>query len=163
MDHQGGGADAAKDLHDAFAMTNSSGEAFYLLCAQGNPNACATFQSNMDVGTNNAVDDFNALVKGLASASNPDISFFETFPKGVAGVMSALVTTAIPLNTANEVLLPYLSDLKRYVTLLNEIGTLNNRVEPDAPQAPRSGAWLQRPRPAGPGGLSGAPRERLQR
>ncbi len=128
MVHQGGGPDAAKDLHDAYAMTNSSGEAYYLLCAGGNSSACGTFQSNMDAGTNHAVDDFNALVKGLGGASNPDISFFETFPSGVAGITTTLATTTIPESTANEVLGPYLSDLKSYVALLNEIGTLNNRV-----------------------------------
>ena len=47
------------------------------------------------------------LVAGLSGATNPDLSFLQTFPHAVAGVSRGeSVTTPIPLNQAsNEVLL----------------------------------------------------------
>jgi hypothetical protein len=92
------------------------------------PDACETFNSNMGKGATEALDSFNGLVGGLSSASNPDLSFFETFPNGVAGATTTdLVTTAIP-HAPNDVLAPYKSNLDQYVTLLNQIATLNNRA-----------------------------------
>ena len=129
MVHYGGGTQAAAELNNAFAAENSSHEAYYALCAAGNTSACTQFTSNMGSGATKALNSFNALVGDLSSATNPDLSFFETFPNGVAGANTTqLVTTAIPLSTTNDVLNPYKSELKQYVTLLNQIATLNNRT-----------------------------------
>jgi hypothetical protein len=125
----GGGIAAANDLNSAFAAENSSGEAYYALCAQGNSDACTQFTSSMGKGATEALDSFNTLVEGLSSASAPDLSFFETFPNGVAGAnTTGLVTTDIPTSTSADVLGPFKSALVPYVGLLNQIGTLQNRV-----------------------------------
>jgi hypothetical protein len=124
----GGGTAATTDLNNAFAATNARGEAYYASCAAGNTDDCTTFSGNMGSGASNALSSFNGLVSGLSSAHNPDLSFFATFPNGVAGADTpALVTTPIPISTG-EVLQPYAAQLDQYVTLLNQIATLNNRV-----------------------------------
>jgi hypothetical protein len=128
MIHYGGGTQAAAALNNAFAAENASNEAYYALCAAGNASACTQFTSNMGSGATKALNSFNSLVGDLSSATNPDLSFFETFPNGVAGANTTqLVTTAIPLTT-NDVLNPYKSKLEQYVTLLNQIATLYNRT-----------------------------------
>ena len=128
MNSYGGGTAATTDLNNAFAATNAAHEAYYALCAAGSTDDCTTFSGNMGSGASNALSSFNGLVSGLSGASDPDLSFFETFPSGVAGADTpALVTTPIPIPTS-EVLQPYASQLEQYVTLLNQIATLNNRV-----------------------------------
>jgi hypothetical protein len=129
LTHYGGGTDASNALIDAFSTTNSDDVAFYQLCAQGNVDACNSFSTNMGQGATNALDDFHALVDAVSDGSSLDVGFFETFPNGVAGaVTDQLVTTGIPTLTISEVLEPYASELKQYLTLLNEISTLNSRV-----------------------------------
>jgi hypothetical protein len=81
-----------------------------------------------ETGATQALDSFNQQVASLSGATNPDLSFCETFPHGVAGAGTpALVTTPIPLQTS-DVLAPYKSQLEQFLTLLNQIATLNNRV-----------------------------------
>ena len=122
---------AAQALHNAFRETNAAGQAFYALCAQGDSEACTTFTSNMGQGASAALNSFNGLVADLSTATNPDLSFLQTFPNGVAGavtpqtVTSPIPATAIP---TNEVLAPYKPQLEEFMTLLNQIATLNNRV-----------------------------------
>src|SRR5262249_23960929 len=97
----GGGTAANTALHNAFAAENTSGEAFYALCAQGNVQACSQFTSSVGLGTTQALDSFNQMVADLSSATNPDLSFLEAFPNGVAGApTSAPVTTDIPFPTS---------------------------------------------------------------
>jgi hypothetical protein len=129
----GGGPDAHNDLTQAFAAKNPSGEAYYALCAAGNTEACTSFTSSLSDGATAALKDIGTDVQNLATATgNVDISFFETFPSGVAGVATITPQTAsIPQTTTNDVLDPYKADLERYLTLLNEISTLNNRVSTD--------------------------------
>jgi hypothetical protein len=128
MNSYGGGTGATTDLNSAFAQTNASGEAYYASCAAGNTDDCSTFSGNMGDGASNALSSFNALVDGLSGATNPDISFFETFPNGVAGAdTSAPVALSIPIATS-DLLEPYSTQLSTYLTLLNEIATLNNRT-----------------------------------
>jgi hypothetical protein len=124
----GGGTAAAQALHDAFAKLNTGGEAFYALCAQGNAQACTQFTSNIGQGAAAALSSFHQLVAGLSSATNPDLSFLQTFPSGVAGASTPqAVTTPIPLQTS-DVLAPYKPQLEEVLTLVNQISTLNNRV-----------------------------------
>ena len=129
MIHYGGGTGASHDLNTAFAMVNSAGDAFYALCARGDAAACTQFASNMGTGAAAALASFNTLVAGLSGATNPDLSFLQTFPHAVAGVSRESVTTPIPLNQAsNEVLNLYKAQLEDYVALVNQISTLRNRV-----------------------------------
>ena len=128
----GEGTDATKELHNAFAMTNAAGQAFYALCAQGDADACTSFTSNLGQGASEALNSFNGLVANLSTATDgPDLSFLQTFPHGVAGapapqmVTSPIPATAIP---RNDVLAPYTPQLQEVLTLLNQIATLNNRV-----------------------------------
>jgi hypothetical protein len=131
MTSYGGGKDATADLQNAFAAENSSGEAYYALCAAGNTDACTSFTSSMSTGGTQALNEVSTEVANL-SASSPDLSFFETFPSGVAGAAtSASVTGSIPNTTTDDVLEPYSNELNRYLTLLNQIGTLSNRVSTD--------------------------------
>ncbi len=131
MTQYGGGTAAAAALQNAFAAENASDEAFYALCAQGNAEACTQFTSSMGQGAAQALNSFNQLVAGLSGMTTPDLSFFETFPNGVAGAStSGAVTTDIPPTPlpTSDVLAPYTPQLEQYVTLLNQIATLNNRV-----------------------------------
>jgi hypothetical protein len=128
MVHYGGGAAAAAALHTAFAAENAAGEAFYALCAQGNAEACTQFTSSLGQGAGQALNSVNTRVEGLSGATNPDLSFLEAFPHGVAGASTPeRVTTDIPVPTS-EVLAPYRAQLEQSVTLVNQIATLNNRV-----------------------------------
>ena len=99
MQIYGGGTAAHAALHTAFAATDpNTGAAFYALCAQGNAAACTQFTSSIGQGAAAALDSFNQLVTGLSGATNPDLSFLQVFPIGVAGaVTSQAVTTPIPL------------------------------------------------------------------
>ena len=75
-----------------------------------------------------ALNSFRQQVAGLSSATNPDLSFLQTFPSGVAGAsIPHAVTTPIPLQTS-DVLAPYKPQLMEVLTLMNQISTLNNRV-----------------------------------
>ncbi len=128
MNSYGGGSAATTDLNSAFAQTNPSGEAYYASCAAGNTGDCTTFSGNMGTAASNALSSLNDLVSGLDGASNPDLSFFQTFPNGVAGAdTTAPVTVPIPVTTS-DLLEPYATQLSTYLTLLNEIATLNNRT-----------------------------------
>ena len=122
------GTAAAQALHDAFARENAAGEAFYALCAQGNTEACTQFTSNLGQGAAQALNSFRQQVASLRSATNPDLSFLQIFPNGVAGAsIPHAVTTPIPLQTS-DVLAPYRPQLMEVLTLMNQISTLNNRV-----------------------------------
>ena len=126
MQSTGGGTQATADLSDAFAKVNPSNVAYYASCAAGNSVDCTAFSGNMGIGASNALSSFNELVKMLSGASNPDLSFFETFPAGVAGAdTQALVVSMI---TTPAVLDPYASQLQQYLTLMNQVATLNNRI-----------------------------------
>ena len=128
MQTYGGGTAATAALHNAFAAENAMGEAFYALCAQGNVQACTQFTSSMGQGAAAALNSFNQQVAGLSGATNPDLSFLQTFPSGVAGAsIPHAVTTPIPLQTS-DVLAPYKPQLMEVLTLMNQISTLNNRV-----------------------------------
>ena len=128
MTTYGGGADATSKLHSAFAAVNAANQAFYALCSQGDTGACTQFTSNLGQGASQALTSFNQLVTGLSSATNPDLSFLQTFPSGVAGASTPqAVTTPIPLQTS-DVLAPYKPQLEQVLTLVNQISTLNNRV-----------------------------------
>jgi hypothetical protein len=128
MIQYGGGTAAAQALHEAFSKVNAQGEAFYALCAQGNTEACTQFTSNIGQGVTAAFSSFGPLVNGLSSATNPDLSFLQSFPSGVAGAGTPqAVTTPIPLQTS-DVLAPYKPQLEQVLTLVNQISTLNNRV-----------------------------------
>jgi hypothetical protein len=128
MIQYGGGTVAAQALQDAFARVNAAGEAFYALCAQGDAGACTQFTSNIGQGATQALSSFNQLVTGLSSATNPDLSFLQTFPSGVAGAsIPQAVTIPIPFQTS-DVLMPYKPQLEEVLTLVNQISTLNNRV-----------------------------------
>jgi hypothetical protein len=128
MIQYGGGTAAAHALQDAFARVNAAGEAFYALCAQGNAGACTQFTSNIGQGATTALNSFNQMVTDLSGATNPDLSFLHIFPSGVAGaVTSQAVTTPIP-TPSSDVLAPYKPQLEEFVTLVNQIATLNNRV-----------------------------------
>jgi len=128
MQTYGGGTAATAALHNAFAAENANGEAFYALCAQGNAQACTQFTSSVGQGAAMALNSFNQQVEGLRGATNPDLSFLQTFPSGVAGASTLQpVTTPIPLQTS-DVLMPYKSQLEIVLTLVNQISTLNNRV-----------------------------------
>ena len=130
MNHYGGGVKVSNDLNDAMSKTDpTSNEAYYALCASGDSTACDTFTSNLGVGGTNALNDFDGLVDDLKNQTNPDVSFFQAFPNGVANATSlpALVTFQIP-HTTNDVLAPYKTQLEQYTSLLNQIATLNNRT-----------------------------------
>ena len=76
---------------------NAANQAFYALCAQGDTGACTQFTSNLGQGASQALTSFNQLVAGLSSATNPDLSFLQTFPSGVAGASTPqAVTTPFP-------------------------------------------------------------------
>jgi hypothetical protein len=127
--HYGGGTAASAALAAPFKATNSAGEAFYALCAQGNAEACTQFTSRLGDAAITALDSFDQQVAGLSGAASPDLSFLQIFPHGVAGVnTSQSVTTPIPLPSNNEVLAPYKPQLEEVVTLVNQISTLRNRV-----------------------------------
>ena len=124
----GGGLDATSALHNAYSAMNSSGQAFYALCAQGDTDACDTFQGNMGDGATNALTEFNSEVADLSGATNPDLSIFETFPAGVSGAdIPGRQTLAVPLSVS-DVLMPYAEELEDYVDLVNQVATLNNRA-----------------------------------
>ncbi len=131
MIQYGGGTDASHDLNNAFQMVNSSGEAYYASCAAGNSDDCTTFSGNMGTGASNALNSIDKLVSNLSGSSNPDISFFETFPEGVAGANTPpLETTDVPV-VVRDVILEFFGTsmaLIDYLTLLNQVATLNNRV-----------------------------------
>jgi hypothetical protein len=132
MVHYGGGVGASQALNTAFAMLdpNKQNRAFYALCANGDDVACTQFASNMGKGAADALNSFNTLVAGLSGATNPDLSFLQTFPHGIAGVSQEAVSAPIPLNQAsNEVLKPYKAQLEDFVTLLDDISTPRNRVK----------------------------------
>ena len=134
MTQYGGGTEASQKLHDAFSQVNAQGQAFYALCAQGDSEACTTFSSNMAQGTSEAFASFNGRVAALNTATNPDLSFLQTFPTGVAGAVTPQpVTSPIPPSNppfaTDEVLAPYKGQLEEVVTLLNQIVTLKNRVQ----------------------------------
>jgi hypothetical protein len=128
----GGGNTAHNTLVDAFSKTNSQGQAFYALCAQGNSDACTTFTSNLTQGAAAAVSSFGDLVAGLSPPTNSlDLSFLQIFPHGVAGALTPqAVTSPIPASTipTNEVLAPYKPQLEQFLTLLDQVATLNNRI-----------------------------------
>lgn len=124
----GGGTGAAAALQSAFAKTNASGQAFYALCAQGNTDACTTFSGNMGGGASAALQSFNSKVDDLSGATNPDLSFFQTFPSGVSGAnLPQLVTAEVP-TVVSDVLASYATQLEEYVDLVNQVSTLNNRA-----------------------------------
>ncbi len=124
----GGGTEAAAALQSAFAKTNASGQAFYALCAQGDTDACTTFSGNMGDGASAALQSFNSKVDALSSTTNPDLSFFQTFPSGVSGArLPQLVTVEVPI-AVSDVLAPYTTQLEEYVGLVNQVSTLNNRA-----------------------------------
>jgi hypothetical protein len=124
----GGGLAPTKDINTQYAMLNSSNETYYASCAAGNASDCTAFSSNMGVGATNAFTDFTAEVNDVAPGTGPNLSFFEIFPTGVAGVTPDLVPTTIPGNPANDILKGYKDKLTDYVGLLNQVSTLNNRT-----------------------------------
>ena len=130
--HYGGGPDVSQIFQDAFSQVNENNVAFYALCAKGEGDACDTFTGNMGTAAAKALALFNQKVADLdlSGATNPNLSFLQTFPHGVAG---ALVPVAVPsplpaIPNNFDLLFPYASQLKDYVRLLNDISTLNNRV-----------------------------------
>lgn len=129
MNSYGGGTDATAALNTAFGMKNDSGTPYYASCAAGNADDCSTFSGNMGDGAANALNSLSAQVSGLNGASNPDISFFETFPNGVAGAATPAPGLAEIPTPTSDLLEPYATELSKYLTLLNEIATLTNRTQ----------------------------------
>jgi hypothetical protein len=107
------------------------GRAVYALCAQGDADACTQFTTSLGAAAASVLTTFDAQVAGLSNAASPDLSFFQIFPNGVAGVVTPqAVTTPIPPIEfpTNDELAQVKSELETYLTLLNQITTLNNRV-----------------------------------
>jgi hypothetical protein len=124
--HGGGSANAK--LLEAYGETNSAGDAYYASCAAGNVSDCTQFSSNMGTGAANALAAFDTLVNKIPTSDTPDISFFAAFPGGVAGADApSIATLPIPDGTG-DALGKHSDQLITYLTLLNQIGTLNNRV-----------------------------------
>ena len=123
--HSGGGAAASAALTAQFGATNSDGDAYVDLCANGDVDACDMFVSNMSTGAINAGNAFNTLAQDPAPGA--DLNFFNLFPNGVAGVETTALGTETAV-TEDDALAPYQAELEQYLTLLNEIATLNNRT-----------------------------------
>lgn len=127
----GGGTTAATDLTNAFGTTDpqNPNEAFYVECGAGDVDACNSFTTSMSTGAEDAFSSFDALVTAVNSQTSNDLSFLYTFPNGVAGAnVSPVVTAPIMISNEEDVLEPYSSQLKTYVTLVNQIGNLSNRA-----------------------------------
>ena len=125
----GGGTAASKALNNAYAAENSSKEAYYALCAQGDAAGCTQFTSSMGSGGSEALSDVEEQVQTLSSQANPDLAFLAIFPDGVAGAdTQQMAVLDIPDSSADDVLTDYQTPLGRNATLLNEIGTLLNRA-----------------------------------
>ena len=115
-----------------FTAKNTANQAFYALCAQGDADACTTFTTSLGDAASTALTTFDEQVAGLTNAANPDLSFLQIFPNGVAGVVTpqAVVTPIPPFDIpTSDVLAPYQQQLETYLTLLNQITTLTNRVD----------------------------------
>ena len=130
LKHYGGGDLASLALHKAYSATNEQNQAYYALCAQGDTDACQQFNSNLGVGATEAIAEFRKKVSRLADDDDPDISFFATFPNGVAGAsVPQVVTEIVPRKNVSEVLGPFASELRDYLNLVNGIRSLDLRVD----------------------------------
>lgn len=127
----GGGSEASTTLNAAFATQDpSNGVAYYEECATGNTEGCKSFESSIGGGAATALGSLTTQVDNLAR--NPDLNFMETFPNGVVGAVTpALVTAPIPNTSSTDILAKYKTQLNDYLSLVNQIVTLNNRVSTD--------------------------------
>lgn len=122
-------------LSNAFATVNSNNQPYYALCAGtlSNPpapdaSACNQFSGAMSTGAESASSAFTSWVNSIKSGS--DVSGFELFPNGVAGVNNPGASLAdMPQLTLSDVFAGYQTQLKQYMNVLNQLATLNNRAE----------------------------------
>jgi len=123
----GGGAQAVATMSAA-----TSGNSNESTCLEtGSSSACTSFFDSVQTAADTAISDFEASLP-----TNGDYSSFEVFPDGIAGASSNTQPIYYePLNTllSNSVtytdeLLPYTAQLNNYVTILNQISTLNQRA-----------------------------------
>ena len=118
-----GGGNATNGLLTAFGDIED--------CNPGNTSssssACASFIKGMESAGSAAWDEFNGQANSIMSGTNPG---FALFPNGIAGVSGTMVLANPPQNVTvgNDLLKPYTTQLTQYLTLFNEIATLNNRV-----------------------------------
>jgi hypothetical protein len=125
LNHIGGGTEATTELTTSFGAGNSDGP-YYDQCGKGDADACATFIGNMTTAAINAGNDFNQRAQSIEAGE--DLSFFTPFPNGAAGVDTTQLVTE-PASTDDDVLAPYQDQLEQYMTLVNEIATLDNRAK----------------------------------
>lgn len=123
----GGGAQAVATM--ANATSGNSNESSCL--ENGDSSACTAFFNSVQTSADTAISDFEASLP-----TNGDYSSFEVFPDGIAGASSNTQPIYYePLNdllsnsvTYTDELLPYTVQLNNYVTILNQISTLNQRA-----------------------------------
>ena len=128
--HYGGGTAASNALNKAFTAGDAENASYYALCQQGDSQACTKFASSMGQGAAAALSAFHQQVDALSGATNPDLSFLQPFPSGVAGaIIPGVVTSHIPVQQLSDVLLKHKAQLQVYVALVNQLTTLDNRVK----------------------------------
>ena len=116
---EGGGSAAVTQMASDIAALDPA----IASCGNGTASACTAFASGADAAALKAVSTFTNSV----TSTMTDFSSFVPFPQGVAGVSTTPLST-LPAVPASDALAPYQAQLRTYLTLLNQIATLDNRV-----------------------------------
>lgn len=130
MTIQGGTEQAILDITTGF----NNAESVMNSCFAGNTTSCTTFETDLNVAAQNANNDFIATMDPLANDASSQAVSLAIFPNGIAGVAAPVTTTegiaaALQSTTSyDDVLGPYSKQILNYTNILNQIATLNNRV-----------------------------------
>ena len=124
----GGGATPVSAMLDSYASNSS----YFATCTSGtssdDQSACETFVSNLNSGAATALSDFNTEVSEMGT----DLSFFEQFANGLSGVEGIATTETESLSSlisgSSDAFSAYSTQLNDFITLINQIATLNNRA-----------------------------------
>lgn len=121
----GGSTTAQATINNAYADQDANMQA----CWAGNNTDCTTFTSALIAGASNALSTFQSGVQptlptDLASAG------LVAFPNGIAvyGFQGPYSPSYQPVTGYTDVLSGNVAQLNNYLTVLNQIATLNNRV-----------------------------------
>ena len=120
----GGGVAAMQTVTTAFQTALNSLQTCTSGAAAANQQACNTVATTLSSGLAQGLTTFQASVQPLPT----DLSAFQAFPNGVAGVQAETNTAPIP-SSSSDALEPYKTQLATYVTLLNQVATLANRAQ----------------------------------
>ena len=90
--------------------------------------SCNSFATNMNAAAVSSTSSFQTTEPAYAQSTG-DYSSFGIFPNGIQGVNSytpiqSQILTPVP----SDILGPYAAQLNNYITLMNQISTLNQRV-----------------------------------